>query len=334
MIEHVFLPDLDLYTIDPRQAYREWLQRWLKEIERDLEDGNVASSLCLQGMMTELVLYKELRYDWRAIFAHYLTDEAGNPLAYSEQYGQRLYRFDSQWRQTPVHAVHTRFWVDRVYDPSTAVKPHYVQLIEGWIQPSGWIYNRDVSYTHLRTRMKSEYLMSFAMGLEIVAAADARTPREQRFTATVSSEPPTPYLSAEYFRLRALEQLGKPHLIPGTISAVIETCQAGAGYCDFAVSSKVDDYMGSAKRTGRDEAVHSPLAVLHAGYLARHCDTATQQAVRERIAHFRQHLVEEPLDIPAFRIRDITFPFGTDISPLEIIAAAAIIQGLAEGKLQ
>ncbi|MBN1658176.1 MAG: hypothetical protein JXA93_07225, partial [Anaerolineae bacterium] len=218
--------------------------------------------------------------------------------------------------------------------PAAAVESRYVQLIEGWIQPSGWIYNRDVSYTRLRTRMKSEYLMSFAMGLQILAAVGALTPREQRFTATISSEPPTPYLSAEYFRLRALEQLGKPHLIPSTISAVIATCQAGAGYCDFAVSGKVDDYMGSAKRTGRDEAIHSPLAALHAGYLARCCDVATQQAVRERIAHFRQRLAQAPLDIPAFRIRDITFPFGADISPLEVIAAAAITQGLVEEKLR
>jgi len=334
MTEHVFLPDLDLCTIELCQAHREWLEHWLKEIERDIEDGDVASSLCLQSVMVEMILYNELRYDWRAIFEHYLTDEAGNPLAYSERYSKRLYEFDNQWRQTPVHAVHTRFWVDRVCNSSTPVKSHYVQLIEGWIQPNGWIYNHDVSCTRLRSRMKSEYLMSFAMGLEIMAAANTLALREQRFTATASSERPTPYLSAEYFRLRALELLRKPHLAPKALKAIIKTCEAGEGYCDFAVSSKVDDYMGSAKRTERDKAVHSPLAALHAGYLARHCNAATQQAVRERIARLRQHLLEEPLDIPAFRIRDIVFPFGTDVSPLEVIAAAAITQGLLEGKLQ
>ena len=176
--------------------------------------------------------------------------------------------------------------------------------------------------------------MSFVMGLEILATADALAAHTPRFTATASNEPPTPYLSAEYFRLRALEQLDKAHLVPNTIPEVLHICEAGKGYCDFAVSSKVDDYMGSAKRIERDEAVHSPLTALHATHLACVCDTATQEAVKARLGCFRQHLQDYPLDIPAFRIRDITFPFGTDISPLEVLAAAAILQGLAEGALQ
>jgi hypothetical protein len=334
MIEHLFLPYIDLSTLQLTPAHRAWLQDWLQAIECDLEDGNIASSLCLQGMMAEIVLYGELRYDWPALFEEYLTDEAGNPLAYSENYGKRLYHFGAQWKQTPVHAVHTRFWVDRIYDPATTIQHLYVQLIESWIQPSGWIYNRDVSYTRLRTRMKSEYTMSFAMGLEMLAAADALAPHIPRFTATASNEPSTPYLSAEYFKLCALEQLDKAHLVPNTIAEVLKICEAGKGYCDFAVSSKVDDYMGSAKRIERDEAVHSPLAALHAGYLARVCDVATRQIVRERLRGFRQHLQGRPLDIPAFRIRDVAFPFGTDISPLEVFAAAAIVQELVERDLQ
>ena len=328
MIEHLFLPQLDLATLDLLPAHRGWLQEWLQSIERALEDGNIASSICLQGMMAEIVLYGELRYDWRALFAAYLTDEAGNPLAYSERYGKRLYHFGAQWKQTPVYALHTRFWASRVYDPAAPVKPYYGQLLKSWIQPNGWIYNRDVSYTRLRTRMKSEYTMSFALALEMLAAADALAALTPRFTATAANEPPMPYLSAEYFRLRALEQLGKAHLVPNTISEVLHICEAGKGYCDFAVSSKVDDYMGSAKRVERDEAVHSPLAALHAAYLARVCDAATQEAVKARLASFRRHLKEHPLDIPAFRIRDVVYPFGTDSSPLEVLAAAAIIQGL------
>ncbi|MBN1874932.1 MAG: hypothetical protein JXA33_11935 [Anaerolineae bacterium] len=334
MIEHLFLPQIDLTALELKSAHRAWLQEWLQSIERDLEDGNIASSLCLQGMMVEIVLYGELHYDWRALFAAYLTNEEGNPLAYSERYGKRLYRFGAQWKQTPVYAVHTRFWANRVYDPAAPVDLHYVQLLESWIQPSGWIYNRDVSYIRLRTRMKSEYTMSFAMGMEILAATGALAAHTPRFTATASNEPFMPYLSAEYFRLRALEQLDKAHLVPNGIPDVLEICAAGKGYCDFAVSNKVDDYIGSAKRIERDEAVHSPLAVLHAAYLARVCDTATQEAVKSRLADFRQHLQDHPLDIPAFRIRDIALLFGTDISPLEVITAAAIVQGLAEGELQ
>jgi hypothetical protein len=314
--------------------HRAWLQNWLQTFERDLEDGDIASSLCLLGMLTEWALYGELRYDWRALFATYLTDETGNPLAYSARYGQRLYRFGAQWQQTPVHAVHTRFWADCVYDPAAAVQPRYAQLIESWIQPSGWIYNPAVSYTHPRTRMKSEYTMSLAMGLDLLAAADALSPHVARFAATASAEPAMPYLSAEYFRLRALERLDKAHLAPNTVTETLNICEAGAGYCDFAVSSKVDDYMGSAKRTGRDEAVHSPLAALHAAYLAQICNAAPRQTVRARLAHFRRHLQDNPLDIPAFRIRDFPFPFGTDSSPLEVLAAAAIVQGVMEKTLQ
>ena len=48
--------------------------------------------------------------------------------------------------------------------------------------------------------------------------------------------------------------------------------------------------MGTAKRTSRDVALHSPLAGLHAHHLATYCDEGTQQAVLNNLRAFYQHL--------------------------------------------
>jgi hypothetical protein len=88
--------------------------------------------------------------------------------------------------------------------------------------------------------------------------------------------------------------------------------------------------MGTEKRSGRDAAVHSPLSAVHTQYLAGFCQGSTQEAVRARLREFARHLYKNPMDIPAFKIRDLVdIPFGTDVSPLEVIAASSIINSYA-----
>lgn len=168
--------------------------------------------------------------------------------------------------------------------------------------------------------------MSFAMGLEILLTANKLDQLRANFEAAISAEPMTPYLSAEFFRLKALEILGRPQLAPVQLAAVVSMCEAGEGYCDFSPSSKQDEYMGTANRTRRDFAVHSPLAGLHAMHIAAFCDEATRQKVKNRLDNFRNHLHNNPLDIQAFQIRDVTIPFGTDLSPIEVIVASWLTQ--------
>ena len=75
----------------------------------------------------------------------------------------------------------------------------------------------------------------------------------------------------------------------------------------------------------RDKAVHSSLAAVHASYLARFCDKETQKMVEKRTKDFGLHLRSNPLDIPAFTMRDLDVPFGTDVTPLEIVSSSFIV---------
>jgi len=324
MVDHLFIPRTDILSIELHSEHRDWLERWLESIEGDIEDGNTASSICLQAALSELVLYGEVQHDWTEVLSTCLTGEEGIPLAYSAAFGKRLFKFESQWRQTPVHAIHSHFWLRKLSSNSFDATP-FCELIEGLMQPNGWIYNPEVSPTQFRTRMKSEYMMSFAMGLEILDHCGRLTGRVGVFTATLVAESLTPYLGSEYFRIRALESLGKTEQAPVGLGEMVVDRKAGKGYCDFLASEKVDDYMGTAKRTGRDIGVHSPLSSLQARYLARYSSVEVQSQIAGRLEGFIKHLAEHPLDIPSFQIRDLSIPFGKDISPLEVIAASVII---------
>jgi hypothetical protein len=173
--------------------------------------------------------------------------------------------------------------------------------------------------------MKSEYMMSMAMGVEILAAVSRLSDASLRFQATLSSTPLTDFLSAEYFRLKALSILQSPELAPTGLERLLSACKIEPGFSEFSVASKVDDYMGTAKRTARDRPIHSPLAGLYANAIAAFCPKDVPDAVTTWLKAYGEHLQKEPFDIPAFRIRDEDIPFGTDVSPLEILAASFII---------
>jgi hypothetical protein len=300
--------------------HRAWLESWQQTIEPEIEQGDLAASTCLQGVLSELLLNGRVVTDWIGIMDAYLTHD-GKPLAYSEQYGKRLYQFAS-WVQNEVHAIHARWWIEQICETRSSLD--FRMLIEDLVQPSGWIYNPQVSPTGMRTRMKSEYFMSLAMGAEILKAESALEKQRAGFEGLLSSEPLTGYLSAEHFRLFTLRLLNTPELAPATLSSILFSCEVGEGYCDFNVKAKVDDYMGTAKRTVRDIPVHSALSSLHALSLAAACGDDVKQRVAERVEHFATHLQSEPLDIQPFQMREIDIPFGTGLSPLEVIAASGV----------
>lgn len=320
MSEHIFLPSVELGKKTLIAEHEAWLTAWLHELEQDLEQGDIASSLCLQGVIAEIALYGNPKTDWIGIMDEYLVHDH-KPIAYSEGYGKRLYKF-AQWLQTDVHAIHARWWIDRIYGAEEHFD--YKELIEGLIQPTGWIYNPLVSPTGMRTRMKSEYLMSLAMGLEILRSFDGLEEKRALFEGVLSTENMTGYLSAEYFRICSLKTLNSLNLAPKTIDTVLLACEVGDGYCDFDVKGKIDDYMGTAKRIGRDIPVHSALSTLHAAELAAFCEDEIKVSVARRVVTFGIHIKNKPLDIQAFRMREIDAPFGTGLSPLELVAASSI----------
>lgn len=325
MIEHIFLPGVKLARLQLLPEYAAWLSSWLSEVEHDIENGDIAASICLQGVISEIVLHGSPQTDWLGIMNAYLRDGNGMPIAYSENYGLRLYKF-AQWLQSEVHAIHARWWVSQICtSPFAEDDVQYGALIEQLIQPNGWIYNPLVSQTDMKTRIQSEYFMSLAMGLEILDAFDLIGGRKELFESVLSSVQLTPYLSSEYFRLCSLEILKSIDLAPANLSAVLTRCEAGNGYCDFSVKDKVDDYMGTSKRIARDLAVHSPLSSLHARHILSLVDNNLRETVLSRLVAFGLYLRSNPLNIPAFKIRDLDVPFGSDVTPLEVIAASAII---------
>ena len=320
MSGHVFLPGVSFEDVDLLPRHADWIEEWLHDVSEDVEAGDVSSSVCLQGVISELVLFRGIRTDWLGVLEEYLTD--GEPLAYSQAYGQRLYKFHDQWRQSPVHAVHAHWWIRRVLDAE--VLSDYPDLILKRVQPSGWIYDPRVSPTRVRNRMKSELTMSMAMGVEILKYHGSMNGLDEKLVATLASMSMTGYLGAEYFRLKTLEDLSATGHAPVGMDSMLKECEADEGYCDFYVSSKVDDYMGTAKRSMRDLAIHSPVASLHAGHIGAYCDGSVRCEVAQRLTAFGEYLREYPMDIPAFRIRDLDAPFGTGLSPLEVIAASRL----------
>lgn len=325
MIEHLFLPGVNFLKLPLLPPYKEWLIEWLEKSEEDIENGLVSSSMCLQGVFSELLLYGNCQTDWIGIIQTYLKSESGIPLAYSKEFGNLLYKFDAQWEQSPIHAIYTHWWIEKINGVSQENLEVYNDLIQEMIQINGWIYNSKVSKTNVKTRMKSELMMSMAMGIDILNCNSSLSKRKNLFEALISSVSMTGFLSAEYFRLIALKYLNSIELAPYNFADVLAPCEAGDGYCDFSINSKVDDYMGTAKRVSRDKALHSAISSLQALYTASLCEDDVKYFVQSRIRNFGKHLLLEPFDIPAFRMRDIDVPFGTDLSPLEIIAASQII---------
>jgi hypothetical protein len=324
MTEHIFLSINRLEELKILPEYKKWIQSWMENKYKEIDNGNISSSSCIQGVLSEIILHGKPVSDWCGIIDEYLVDEQGKPLAYSESYGKRLYSFN-QWKQNPIHAIHARWWIEKTCNRLENTRHEYRRLIESNIQPSGWIYDPKVSNTGIRTRMKTELMMSMAMGVEILKYYNQATRYSTRLLSTISTQALTGFVGAEYFRLRALAALDSAKLMPAGIEHTISSCEAGKGYCDFSLESKVDDYMGTEKRVTRDKPVHSAISSLHVQYLSNLCALKTKQTIGKRLQEFGRYLISNPFDLPAFRMRDIEIPFGTDITPLEIIAASKII---------
>lgn len=325
MSSHLFLPQTDLSSLDLASPYADYLRDWLENHEEQIVTGDISSSLCLQAAMSELLLYDRLERDWAKVFDDWLTDDHGIPIAYSKKFAENLFQFDGQWLQRTVHASHARWWIGQLTDNSN---PKLFGHVDSLVQDNGWIYNPAVSATQMSTRMNTEYMMSLAMGLEILS--DGFLDDYDRTRTKASSHAPTNHLSAEYFRAYGLKILGSENLVPSPhLSELACNCEVGHGYCDFSVEHKRDEYMGTKKRTERDSAVHSPLATLHALYLSDFVDSDAGH-LQDRAEKMGNHLVKEPHDIPPFQIRDLIQAFGSGWSPLAVIAASSLIERVTQ----
>lgn len=332
MTKHIFLPEIEITKGNFFHAYETYLNEWRNNAINMAEDGKVSASICLQATLIDLLIDGKVNHDWIGIMDEYLSDN-GVPLAYSENYGKLLHKFTDQQKQSTIHSIHTKWWISCVSNISLVDHEAYAHLILTKKQSDGLIYDKDVSETTLRHRMKTELTMSGAMAVEILNCANVL---EEKIALELATELVSPikcpalgYMSMEYFRYIALLILGKINLFPVGIENHINACAEGLsfGWCDFSMKSKVDAYMGTAKRTQRDKPIHSPLIACFINSLANNQikDINKTNPILARLNEYSCHLKKNPFDIPAFQMRDIPINFGIDKSPIELICSSFLI---------
>jgi hypothetical protein len=334
MTSHAILPGVVLDAGLSHPAFESYLREWREQAIVDADDGRAGASVCHQATVIDLVLDGRPTHDWLSVMEDLLT-HGDRPLAYSEGYGNRLYKFAGQYLQSTVHSIHTRWWIERLCKPDAVDHAKFADLILAKKRSDGLLYDADVSPTILRHRMKAELSMSAAMGVEILSAAGVLTDTLRSHLATSLCDPrkvpPLGYMTSEQLRLAALRILGHEALFPVGIDAHIEACEVGLerGWGDFSMASKVDAYMGTAKRTSRDKPIHSPLIACHVAVLATKVDDPTKQnAIFERLEVYARSLADNPLDIPAFQMRDVPIAFGAELTPIEAVCASHLIANL------
>lgn len=337
MTAHPILPGVILERGFSHPAFEGYLREWRERAIVDADAGRAAASVCQQATMIDLVLDGRPTHDWISVMEDLLTD-GNRPLAYSVGYGERLYKFAGQFLQSTVHSIHTRWWVEMLARPATIDHTKFADLILAKKGVDGLLYDADVSPTILRHRMKAELSMSAVMGAEILSVAGRLTDIVRTELATSLCDPrkvpPLGYMTSEQFRLAALRILGREEQFPVGIGEHIKACEVGLdrGWGDFSIASKVDAYMGTAKRTSRDKQIHSPLVACHVGVLSTKVDDPTHRAaIMNRLTIYARSLADNPLDIPAFQMRDVPIPFGADLTPIEAICASRLIANLGAG---
>lgn len=331
MIEHIYLPGLNLSQDLFHPYYEEYLREWRDHAFQKADNGEAAASICYQATLIDLVLEGKPDFDWLSVMDDLLLDHE-KPLSYSEKYGERLNKFTAQYKQSTIYAIHTRWWLENLIQPNKVDHNAFAALILNKKQSDGLFYDRDVSETTLRHRMKTELTMSAAQSVEILKEAQLLSQESMIELATEIVSPvkcpALGYMSMEYFRFRTLELLNLTNLFPVGISDKMISCSVGLrfGWGDFSMRSKVDAYMGTANRTQRDKPIHSPLIACYVKELSKVVgETEKKDAILARLKEYQLYLTENPTDIPAFQMRDIPINFGSDKTPIEVICASYLI---------
>jgi hypothetical protein len=324
VIDHLVLPcaaDVDAGSLLP--DYRAYLTKYLADLEARIDAELLASSELVAGCVADLWLNGKPSWAWVEIAAELLEHEH-DALAYSRRFSEQLYGFGDQWRQADAHSIYARAWVE--LNTQGEFEPRWRDQMSALIQPSGWIFNPRVSPTTLRHRMRSEQFMQLAMGASLLVGGMSDATRDA-ITAAAVSFPTTSYVSAEYFRFRTLQLVDRlEQMVVGTPD-VLKQVKTIPGFSDFSLASKTDAYMGTAKRTQRDVVIFSPICTLYALELATALEIDLPD---EAWTDAAQYLRAKPLDIPAFRMRDLTAPFGDSVTAHEIIAAAILVDEYGE----
>jgi hypothetical protein len=322
-IDLLWMPNL---VIRPEYdgPYVKYLTDELETIYSEIDKDVASASKVLQGVLGELVLHGRTKFDWRSALDSLLLKDL-EALAYSAKFSEHLYGFGAQWQQTSINAAYTQFWIRKSLD--------YPDLDFSYLNSkchaTGLFFDEDISPTKITHRMKSEVAASTAMILEMnthLGFLESFDP--SRVLSALDDSmlfPRYRYLSLEYFRRQILNQLGESASDHDLIHGFLEKCSAetSIGWSDFLMSEKLDDYMGTAKRSGRDSNIHSPLLATFAQVLAD--DAPINSGFMARMNTYADHLRAKPWDIPAFKMRDLSYDFGPGLTILESIAAISLL---------
>ena len=304
-------------------VYSEFLNRELNLIHDEINQDRLSASKALQGTLIESLLFGRSKFDWLGVITELLMRN-GKALAYSESFSSHLHGFKDQWEQYSIGAAYSQYWIRKHLS--------YSQLDFEYLNSkrdvTGLYFDIDISPTKNSHRMKTEMAASSAMLLEMNKELNFLSSFNPRQTLSALDDsmlfPRYRYLSLEYFRKVIMELYGEHMNDADLLGTFLMKCASETkyGWSDFMMNEKLDDYMGTAKRTGRDRNIHSPMLALFAGHLSG--GGTGNSDIELRMREFSIHLKTDPWDIPAFKMRDLPYDFGPGLTSLEALAAITL----------
>ncbi len=304
----------------PEEA-KEYLAEYLESVSSSIEEECLSASMLMSATYADFILNSKITENWLDIFESQLLDGDSTPVEYTECFGKQLYKFNC-WKQTTVHSNYVWWWLSSTLGNDITEK--VLDNLTTFKQGSGWFFNKEVSCTNPRTRMKTELLMNLSLTAEIAKASDTQRTLIANLESTASSVPNLGFLGAEYYRAKCLS-MENEQFQANDLEALFDACSTPIGFSDFNVTSKKDDYMGTAKRVGRDAAIMSPIINLYAHELSPLVNDETKTKILVGVKSAMRFLEDNPLNLPGYTIRDTGFLFGSGVTPNEVISSIFLL---------
>lgn len=319
MIQHVMLPFLDL----SKQTHVNgdiavYLQSEVTRIKQSIGNKISSASMFINLEIASAILNQIDESHLSALKEQLIV--GGECRAYTEEYANLLYRTENQWLQMDVYTEYSHWFIAKLHGIDNGKEKS--KLMMKYSNDSGLFYNQENSETILQYRMKSEYLCQTLMALEVILPNKALI---DQLKETMQNSKMNPYISAEYFKIRICEEGGfnLDYHTKENIQMLISRCKADVGLCDFDSQNKSDDFMGSKKRTARDQTIFSPISTLQGVYLCNKfgLDDLASLLIEEVYQFFQTHSI----NLTAFKMRDIEVPFGPAVSVTEVAALHTLV---------
>ncbi|MEO2280233.1 hypothetical protein [Pseudoalteromonas pernae] len=315
-MDHVLLPSLPNAS---NTAFDAQIEKYLSEEVKKLESAINAGS-CSVSMFINLFLARTvLNIDNSAILKDFekLLVVNDKCFAYTKEYTEQLHNFDNQYLQNDIYTEYAHWFLNKCCGED--ISELKARNISGFIHKNGLTYNNENSDTELKYRMRGEVLLQTLMSAEILGESS-----KELLSDSILSVPKSPYISAEYFRFKLTKGIQQDEVSSQEeICALIENCKAIHGLADFNASQKFDDFMGTKKRTERDQTVFSPIATLHGIYLCNaHGLTELSKSLVDDVKLAYEHY---GVMLPNFQMRDIVVPFGPGATVSEVLALNTIL---------